>query len=91
MTHGFRSPVQFTVHDLEFPGLPRPDAAHLLLPNPRYLEVHAACCKVAHMSGAAEYLEMMVRDIENIGVLAEDGGSADVLMYAIYSSFVAPG
>ena len=27
----------------------------LPLPSPRYLEIHAACCRVAHMSGAADY------------------------------------
>jgi len=30
----------------------RPD---LPLPSPRYLEIHAAVCRVAHMSGAADY------------------------------------
>ena len=27
----------------------------LPLPSPRYLEIHAARCRVAHMSGAADY------------------------------------
>jgi len=30
----------------------RPD---LPLPSPRYLEIHAAVCRIAHMSGAADY------------------------------------
>lgn len=89
MTHDFRDTIQFTVHDLDLPDLPRPDANLLLLPNPTYLEIHAACCKVAHMSGAAEYLDAVVRDIEGIGVLAEDGASANVLEYAILSRLIA--
>ena len=31
----------------EIQGLP--------LPPPRYLEIHAAVCRIAHMSGAADY------------------------------------
>jgi len=27
----------------------------LPLPSPRYLEIHATCCRIAHMSGAADY------------------------------------
>ena len=84
--------VQFTVHDTDLVGFPRPAAENLSLPSPRYLELHAACCKVAHMSGAAEYLDKVVRDLESLGVLSEDsdGGSADVLVQAIISRLVAP-
>jgi len=37
---------------------------HLSLPLPseEYLAIHAACCEVAHMSGAAEYIDKMERD-----------------------------
>ena len=35
------------------------------------------------MSGAAKYLDMVARGVEEIGVLAEDGGSADVLVHAL--------
>ena len=82
--------VQFSIHDMDLPGYPRPDAAHLPLPNSRYLELHAACCKVAHTSGAAEYLDQMIRDVEETKVLAEDGGSADVLDFAIMSRLATP-
>lgn len=27
------------------------------LPNPTYLAIHASCCRVAHLSGAADYLD----------------------------------
>ena len=29
----------------------------LQLPSSTYLGIHAACCRVAHMSGAAEYYD----------------------------------
>ncbi|KAI0325417.1 hypothetical protein GY45DRAFT_1387560 [Cubamyces sp. BRFM 1775] len=65
--------VRFVSHH---PGLP--------LPNPRYLHVHAACCRIAHMSGAADYLDSVLREMEEMRVLAEDGTSVDVLTVAIH-------
>ena len=41
------------------------------------------------MSGAAEYIESMFRDEEELPVLAEDGSSADVLSFALLP-LVAP-
>jgi len=57
------------------PGL----ATDFPLPNPEYLHIHACVCKVAHMSGAADYIDYIFREMEDIGVLAEDGASMDVL------------
>jgi hypothetical protein len=34
----------------------------LPLPNPEYLKLHAAVCRVAHMSGAADYLDQLEED-----------------------------
>ena len=51
----------------------------LPLPNPEYLNLHAAVCRVAHMSGAAGYLDQEDRDVDKIGVLARDGSSANLL------------
>ena len=54
----------------------------LPLPNPEYLKLHAAVCRVAHwhMSGAAAgYLDPLDRDVDRIGVLAHDGSSANLL------------
>ena len=48
----------------------------LELPDPRYLMLHAAICRVAHMSGAAEYRDKHERDLEELSVLAPDGSSA---------------
>ncbi|EKM51666.1 uncharacterized protein PHACADRAFT_261937, partial [Phanerochaete carnosa HHB-10118-sp] len=64
--------VRFEVH---VPG--RDD---LPLPDPRLLAVHAACARVVHMSGAAEYMDKCDRDAEDMQVLAEDGSSSAVLL-----------
>jgi hypothetical protein len=63
-----------------------PDPKTLPLPNPAYLHIHATCAKVAHLSGASEYIELTWRRLEEICVLAEDGGSSELLNEAILSS-----
>ncbi|KAI0364578.1 hypothetical protein BV20DRAFT_1057144 [Pilatotrama ljubarskyi] len=65
------------------------DHPELPLPSPKYLRVHAACCRVAHMSGAAEHLDLIFRDMEDLKVLAHDGTSADVLSIALHSHLAA--
>ena len=55
----------------------------LPLPNLAYLKIHASCCKIAELSGAREYLEQIFSDMEELPVLVGDGGSADVLSYAL--------
>jgi len=52
---------------------------NLPLPNREYLRLHAAVCRVAHMSGVAGYLDQEDRDVDRIGVLARDGSSANLL------------
>ena len=42
-----------------------PDPVKLPLPSPSYLELHAACCKVANLSGADEYVETILREMED--------------------------
>ncbi|KAA1470023.1 hypothetical protein DENSPDRAFT_667668 [Dentipellis sp. KUC8613] len=51
----------------------------LPLPCPKYLAIHAACCRIAHMSGATEYVGRVYREEEKLGVLATEGNSAYVL------------
>jgi hypothetical protein len=51
----------------------------LPLPNPEYLKLHAAVCRVAHMCGAADYLDQQDRDFDRTTVLARDGSSANLL------------
>ena len=53
------------------------------LPNPRYLALHAACSEVANLSGAGDYIEKTLRELEEIQVLSEDGSSADLLKWAL--------
>jgi len=43
------------------------------LPSPKYLRLHAACAKVAHLSGASEAIDMIYRDLDETKVLAKDG------------------
>jgi len=52
---------------------------NLPLPNSEYLKLHAAVCRVAHMCGAAGYLDQEDRDVDRIKVLARDGSSANLL------------
>ena len=52
--------------------VPRPDYP---APDPRYLRIHAACARVAHLSAAGEYILTVLRDMETTVVLAKDGSS----------------
>jgi len=60
----------------------------LELPDPRYLEMHAACCRVAHMSGAAGYLDDILDDLDEgkTRVLSEDGSSGKLLDFSLLTS-----
>ncbi|KAG6817987.1 hypothetical protein H0H93_006891 [Arthromyces matolae] len=61
----------------------------LSLPDPCLLSLRAACSRVAHLSGAAEHHDEILRDLEEITVLADDGSMADFLSHRI--SMVIPG
>ncbi|KAF8968106.1 hypothetical protein BDZ97DRAFT_1800895 [Flammula alnicola] len=63
--------------------LTTPDPRQYPLPDPRYLAVHAACARVAHLSGAAGPINDSLHDIENIQNLANNGSSGDVLYHAL--------
>ncbi|KAJ2917565.1 hypothetical protein MD484_g2853, partial [Candolleomyces efflorescens] len=49
------------------------------LPSPSLLAIHAACSRVAHISGAVEQIYEILRDLEDTPVMAEDGGSAHLV------------
>ncbi len=55
----------------------------LHLPDPRYLKWHAACCKVANLSGVGAYIGSLDQRMEEADVLASDGTSADLLSFAL--------
>ncbi|OBZ65317.1 hypothetical protein A0H81_14724 [Grifola frondosa] len=60
--------------------------ADLPLPDPDLLRLHATCAKVAHLSGVGEIIDALLRDIEDLKTLANDGSSADVLTAALLHS-----
>ncbi|KAJ7072883.1 hypothetical protein C8F01DRAFT_973337 [Mycena amicta] len=49
------------------------------LPSPSLLAIRAACSRVAHRAGAVEQADQILRDLEEISVMAEDGGTAELL------------
>ncbi|PPQ94170.1 hypothetical protein CVT25_003755 [Psilocybe cyanescens] len=59
-----------------------PDEYEFPVPDARYLALHAACARIAYLSGTGEYTAKILRDIETVGVLSEDG-SSDVLYHAL--------
>ncbi|TRM67609.1 hypothetical protein BD626DRAFT_545011 [Schizophyllum amplum] len=56
-----------------------PDERLYPLPSPQYIALHAAACKIACMSGAADHFEKIDRALNEDGVLAEDGHQMYVL------------
>ncbi|KAH9072293.1 hypothetical protein EDB83DRAFT_2220311, partial [Lactarius deliciosus] len=63
--------------------------SRLPLPNPEYLGIHAACCRVAHLSGAGKYMDKVLEDLEDTCVLSEDGSSAHMLSFALQKEATA--
>ncbi|EDR00730.1 uncharacterized protein LACBIDRAFT_313190 [Laccaria bicolor S238N-H82] len=49
------------------------------LPSPSLLAIRAVCSRVAHISGAADHFDQILRDLEDTPVMAENGGSAHLL------------
>jgi len=54
------------------------------IPSPTYLAIHAACAKVAHLSGAAECINKFYRDMEDGMILDPNEASAEMLECAIF-------
>ncbi|KIJ46274.1 hypothetical protein M422DRAFT_165576 [Sphaerobolus stellatus SS14] len=63
------------------------DLINLPVPKRDYLELHATCAKVIHLSGAAEYIDKVSRQLEEMTVLSPEGTSADVLEHALWCAF----
>ncbi|KAK0216810.1 hypothetical protein IW262DRAFT_1276026 [Armillaria fumosa] len=60
-----------------------PDKENLPVPSETLLTLHAICARVARLFGAAEYIDNVDRDVEDLGVLAYNGVSGDVLISAL--------
>jgi len=60
-------------------------------PEPKLLALHAACARVVRMSGAAEAIDELERDVEETRVLAFDGSSARLLDHLITPFAIIPG
>ncbi|KAJ7834823.1 hypothetical protein B0H14DRAFT_2797991 [Mycena olivaceomarginata] len=56
------------------------------LPSPTLLAIRAACSRVAHMSGAAEQIDQVLRDLEDTRIMAEDGSTVDLLTSRLLQS-----
>ena len=48
---------------------------HHELPSPILLQVHATIARILHATGKAEQADKLLRDKDDIGVLAQDGGT----------------
>ena len=62
---------------------PSASSPNLSLPDRNLLGLHAVCARVAHMSGAAEYIDQIQDELEDIMVLAQDGSSAKYLDHCL--------
>ena len=56
-----------------------------------YLALHAACAKVANVSGAGRYIKRTFRELDDMKVLASNGSSVEALSFALGKSCVAVG
>jgi hypothetical protein len=60
------------------------DQDNFPVPFPKYIGIHAACAKVAYLSGATGYIDEQDRDMSVSKTLAPDGASASLLEGAIF-------
>jgi hypothetical protein len=56
------------------------DPKEMPVPNPRYLRLHAACAKIAYISGVGDLMDQWDYEIDNMDVLASDGSSMPLLL-----------
>lgn len=47
-------------------------------PDRRIIELHAACARIAHMSGAAEHLREFFRDTDSIAVMTQPNAAYEL-------------
>lgn len=68
----------------EYVTFTTPDPEKLPVPSRVYLGIHAACARVAHLSGAAECIDKFYSDMDDSTTLDPDGASAMMLEHAIF-------
>jgi hypothetical protein len=56
-----------------------------LLPDPRFLRLHAAVAGIINMSGTAEYIETYVWDLQETCVLAANGATPIMTLFTVHS------
>jgi hypothetical protein len=54
----------------------------LVLPDPALIAIRAACARVANLSAAAQQADRILRDLEDIAVLADDGSMVNFFPHA---------
>jgi len=74
MLRGYSKYVTFTT----------PDPVKLPVPSPAYLAIHAACAKVAYLSGATECIDKFYEDMDGSTTLDPNGASAEMLEHALF-------
>ncbi|KDR83077.1 hypothetical protein GALMADRAFT_221057 [Galerina marginata CBS 339.88] len=67
----------------EFVTFTTPDSLRFPVPSPTYLAIHAACAKVAHLSGAVACIDELDRDLDDSTTLDPNGASGELLDHAI--------
>ncbi|KAJ7277262.1 hypothetical protein C8J57DRAFT_1581590 [Mycena rebaudengoi] len=55
-------------------------------PSPPLLAIRAACSRVAHMAGAVEQADQVLRDLEDMSIMAEDGTTAELFTLRLLQS-----
>lgn len=73
---------------ITIPANPEPPAKPYPLPNPYYLRIHAACARIAHLSGVDHYVNAFLQDLDNAYALASDGSSLPLLETALQIAVV---
>ncbi|KAJ7109064.1 hypothetical protein C8R43DRAFT_962637 [Mycena crocata] len=70
------------VHTVTFHSTPQ-----LSAPSPGYLALHAACCRVAGLSGAASHLEKIEREFQGAALYGASHETFDALSRALESGY----
>ena len=68
----------------EYVTFKTPDTVKFPVPSAVYLSIHAACAKVAHLSGAGACIDKFYRDMDDSTTLDPNGVSAEMLEHAIF-------